>query len=224
MRTSFFALSIFFLALAAINAAPPYYYNQAVVKKDVVVVKEKVVEFDADTYLGLGGYYAVVDELADKHSLDKRLDKKDEQIGQLISQVDILLKKLEGKYNPGDVKPVEPVPTVIPEPSSPPSEPAPVPTNDNLDAQVFKIFKDNCIDCHGPAQSKGKLKLIDRDDKGNFLVNNSKIAHRIYDRVQGFKLRERGLQLMPIGGHQIEDNDLQTLWVWTVRELDKVTK
>jgi hypothetical protein len=32
---------------------------------------------------------------------------------------------------------VEPVPTVIPEPSSPPSESEPVPTNDNLDAQVF---------------------------------------------------------------------------------------
>jgi hypothetical protein len=220
MRT--FILSIIILCgLLAItgDATPPYHYNnQAVVKKDVVVVKEKVVEYDADTYLGLGGYYHVAEELAEKHNVDKQIEKKDAQIDALLATLN---KLLETKYKNGDVKPVEPT---VPEPSSPPSEPEPVPTNDSLDAQVFKIFKNNCIDCHGPTQSKGKLKLIDRDDKGNFLVNNAKSAHRIYDRVQGFKLKERGLQLMPIGGHQIEDADLQTLWVWTVRELDKVTK
>lgn len=215
MRTILWSIIAILMAVPAF-ATPPYYHNQAVIKKDVVVVKEKLVEFDADTYLGLGGYYAIQEELADKHNVNKQLIKKDEQI-------DALIRLLEAKYNNGN--PVTP-PTEQPpvdEPVLPPSPPTPVDDN-SLDGQVFKIFKTNCINCHGPNQSQGKLKLIDSDTKGSFLVDNAKKAHRIYDRVQGFKLKERGLQAMPVGGHALEDADLQTLWVWTVKELDKVLK
>jgi len=192
-------------------ATPPYYYNKPV-KQDTVIVKEKVVEFDSDVYLGLGGYYAVGEQLAEKHSTSKLLEKQ-------ASQIDELIKLLKDKYNNGETKPTEQPQPV--DPVSPPSDPVPVPNVSSLSSQVFQIFKNNCINCHGPNQAEGKLRLIANDEKGNYLAKVAR-PYRVYDRVAGIRLNERKLKLMPVGGHHLSDEDVSTIWLWAVQEMDKV--
>lgn len=202
MRT----LALAFILFSGIAlATPPYHANQ-VVKKDVVVVKEKVVEFDADYYLGLDGYYAAQDKAVAEHGSGARLER-------LESQVDILIKALADKYNLGGETKPKPV---TPEVSPPSGDPKPV---DSLNAQVFTIFKKNCITCHGPNQAAGKLKLIGRDNQGDFLVDVGLKAFKVYDRVAGIHLQDRGLDLMPLNKQPLSDEDVQTIWVWAISSL-----
>ncbi len=184
-------------------------YAPYVANKDTVIVKQKIVEFDADTYLGLQGYYAVQDDAVAKHGVAAQLTKKDDQI-------DALIKLLEKKY--GEVKPdVNP-------PELPPTPPVEVkPDSDtNVNAKVFAIFKKNCVSCHGPNQASGKLKLIDRDAKGEFLVNVGLKSVRVYDRVKGEHLKERGLDLMPLNKGPIDDKDVLAIYLWMIETTDKL--
>lgn len=210
----YFTILVIGLGLA-VYATPPYqqhYYPPA--KQDVVIVKQKVVEFDADTYLGLEGYYSIQNELVDKHGSAAQLKKKDDQI-------DALIRLLESKYKsdkPGQDNPPVETPANPEQPSQPPS------AGEDLNAQVFQIFKKSCATCHGPTQSSGKLRLIGRDDKGEFLVDIGLKSARVYDRVLGNHLKERGLALMPLNKGQLSDEDVSTIHLWNTQNIERFIK
>lgn len=220
MRTLIVFSAIFLSCLLALTSegTPPYYAQQKVINQDKVIVKEKLVEFDADTYLGLGGYYSVQENLAQKHDTGALLQKQSEQI-------DALIRLLEAKYK-GEVKPTVPAPIEPPVVvTPPPGEPTPVvpqvPTA-GLNAQVYQIFKTNCVNCHGPNQASGKLQLIGRDAQGDYLVDVGIRAFKVYDRTAGIRLAERKLKLMPIGGTALSDEDVSTIWLWAMANYKEV--
>lgn len=177
-----------------------------------VIVRQKTVEFDADTYLGLQGYYSVVDKLQ-----AEKLQKEELNADTLKALIEIVKILLEKQGNGGVIPNIPTVPK--PEP-----KPEPKPT-DSLDSKVFKIFNDNCKQCHNTNNASKGLKLIGTDSQGDFLYDLS-LAKRVkvFDSVNGVGLAERGKKLMPLESQALSDIDVETLRLWMIAKAEKDDK
>lgn len=187
-------VGIFFL-LTGISYGNPYRYSQNV---DKVIIKEKVVEYDADYYLGTEGYWQV-----GKAIQKEALTAEQSENAYLKGKVDALkeiIKELESKKNgskpaenpveDGDNK-VEPV-----EPKN----------------KILEIFEKNgCIKCHSSNKLDGELELV-KDGK----VAELSLAQRvlIHHRVNGVNLKGEGR--MPKGGKAVSSEEVEILRDWLV--------
>lgn len=196
-----------------------------------VIVQQKVVEFDSDYFLGVNGYYDVVNQLQyeDQYQDQQLLQQKEAQIDRLIRLVEELVRDRQGS---GPITQPEPQPVPQPQPQPEPQpwpEPAPQPqpeptvpspaADTNLDKAVFEIFTANCRNCHGPDSAKAGLQLVGQDEDGTYWLNDLPLWDRVdvHDRVNGVNLRERGLKRMPIG-EILPDDEVEIIRLWVVQK------
>lgn len=195
------------LALTPSFAFATNYYNN----QQNVIIRQKVVEFDARTYLGTDGYYTVGEQLKNKKSADLQ-----SEVDQLKAQLDLLIKLLGGN---GQGKPVQPAPeqptTPLPAPQQPSEPSAGEPTK--LDLEVFDIFTKSCVKCHGE-KGDGDLVLLKKDGQGAYTVmpdldTDTRVI--VHHRVNGVNLN--GEAHMPKGG-QLTDKEVEALRLWSVQK------
>lgn len=167
-----------------------------------VIVRQRVVQFDPNTYLGLQGYYSHGQKLVAEDNA-----KKDEELKILREQVEELKKmtlalqsltlgNVAGKV---PAKPVEP-------------EQKPV---DALEAKVLSLYLDKCAKCHGDTKQDGDLTLV-KDGKLVISDNDSlELANRelVFHRTDASLLLE-GEARMPKGSAPLTDEEVKTLKLW----------
>lgn len=190
-----------------------------------VDILQKRVEFDAEYFLGLDGYYDVVNNLQEQEYVKDKdiILKQAEQIDRLINLLEQALRLQQ--LNNG-VKPVTPV---EPEPEEPKTE---IPSNPDsgalleLDSRVFVIFSAKCASCHGTETPKAGLRLVGTDTDGTKWLNNLSLDDRVlvYDHTAGIKLKERGKKLMPLGKEPLPDSEVDTLRLWMIAKAEEIKR
>lgn len=197
--------------------------RQIVEQFDVVEqvdILQKKVEFDSKYFLGLDGYYDVVNELqAREYVKDKDIIlKQAEQLDKLISLLEQALK--QKKINNGN-QPVTPANPDL-SPSIPKPEKQPQDLSD-LNTKVFNIFSVSCVSCHGNTSPKKGLQLVGTESNGTKWLNNLSLDKRVlvYDHTAGIKLKERGKKLMPLGGEPLSDADVEILRLWMIAKAEE---
>lgn len=195
------------------------YYHQP------TIVKQKVVEFDADYFLGLKGY--VIAGQKAEHNSHERDKVRDEA---LLEALKALNKVLEGGVTAGGQMPVNPEsPAPIPEPQQPSAE-----SGTELDRKALAIFFRDCKTCHFDSKESGGVKLGEtytRDGKefARLFIEEDEcreLAKRnlIHDSVNGVGLADRGKKLMPMSGDKLSDEDVETLRLWSLEKAEAIFK
>lgn len=191
----------YFLSLLLVVLLPfiSYGTDPHVIRK-AVVVPQKVVEFDADYFLGEDYYYQLGQKLVD----DKN-KSRDDEIKDLKSKLDLLLTLLSKGNNGQGQQPGLPTP--------PPPEPEPV--KNEINDKILTLWNRKCVNCHGTTPQNNGLTLV----KGGSLEDLSLEQRLItYDRVLGYKLQERGLAKMPKGG-SLTDEEVNLVYEWCLDKL-----
>lgn len=211
------------------------------VKKTVVVEQHKV-EFDANYFLGINGYYDVVnnlrqnEQLADRNIIERQQDQQDKLIGVLesisrnqetaLKQQELILQTISAVAN-GKQLPKFATPPIeqpgIPQDQKPEQKPKPQPEqpstpNNGLDQKVFSIFKKNCSDCHGYNKADAGLQLVGKEENGEEWLADLTLPERtlVHYRTAGIGLKAHGDKLMPLNGTPLQDSDIETLRQWVV--------
>jgi len=172
-----------------------------------VDVIQKTVEFDAEYFLGLQGYYDVVNELQEReYTKDKDIIRKQsDQIDKLIQLLEQSLREKTGEV------------------TKPTPQPEPQPEVSDLNKRVFDIFTKSCVDCHGDKSPKKGLQLVGQDPDGTKWLSDLSLAKRVlvYDHTAGIDLKSRGKKLMPLGGPALLDAEVETLRLWMIESTKK---
>jgi mono/diheme cytochrome c family protein len=165
------------------------------------VVKQRVVQFDPNTFLGVQGYYTHGQNLRVQKSQeeDEKLKLLKEQNEILKQMVNALLKgKGAGDTGTLPTKPEEPA---VPE----------------LESKVLEIYSNKCAKCHGDTKADGGLTLVkdgklvkDQNDGVELAIRN--IVHH---RVNGVSLSD-GEVRMPKGAPALSNEEVEVLRLWTV--------
>lgn len=168
-----------------------------------VIVRQRVVQFDPNTYLGIQGYYTHGQQLIQRNEVEKaeeiRLLK--EQLDELKKQTIALQQIVLGSgSNPG-----QPLPK--PEDNTPPKS--------VLEEKVLKIYTEKCAKCHADENDDGGLTLL----KGGKLVINENDKEELAIRTNVFLRTDAGLlqegeTRMPKGSPPLSDEDVNTLKLW----------
>ena len=201
---------ILFLLLSLL-ASTVYATNPAViVQQNPVIVKRHITEFDANSYLGLQGYYSVMDrakiELAQNHELDRKA----------LSDLTTIVKTLLERQNCQPMsQPTIPQPPVEQPPAPQPAQNQGL-TGSDLDKKVYAIFTKNCASCHSDTKTSGGLKLV----TANGLYDlSAKQRFNIHFRTFGVNLKTFNKALMPLNGNSLSDADVSTLYDWACAKL-----
>lgn len=167
-----------------------------------VVVKQRVVQFDPNTFLGIQGYYSHGQNLRVQKSQeeDEKLKLLKEQNEILKQMVNALLKgKVEG--GAGGALPVNPEEPAVPE----------------LETKVLEIYSTKCAKCHGDTKADGGLALVkdgklvkDQNDGIELAIRNV-----VHHRVNGVSLSE-GEVRMPKGAPALSNEEVEVLRLWTI--------
>lgn len=186
-----------------------------------VDILQKTVEFDAEYFLGLNGYYDVVNELqAQEYTKDKDIIlKQTEQIDKLINLLEQTLKQQQRLQNGGNSASIEPE-------IETPSNPDPDVEASDLNSKVFFIFSESCASCHGDKSPKKGLQLVGKDSDGTKWLNNLSLDDRVlvYDHTAGVKLKERGKKLMPLGEEPLSDSDVDIIRLWMIAKAEETKR
>lgn len=168
-----------------------------------VIVRQRVVQFDPNTYLGIQGYYTHGQQLIQRNEVEKaeeiRLLK--EQLDELKKQTAALQQIVLGNGgNPG-----QPLPK--PEDNTPPKS--------VLEEKVLKIYTEKCAKCHADENDDGGLTLL----KGGKLVIHENDKEELAIRTNVFLRTDAGLlqegeTRMPKGSPPLSDEDVNTLKLW----------
>lgn len=179
-------------------ATPPI-----VVVQQPTVIQRHTVQFDAQTYLGLNGYYGAIDKQKQENLQLQQLDNQ-----SIRTLVEILKGVLDKQATPITPTPNVSIPIV-------PKNPSPTVGND-LDKQVYNIFKTNCASCHSDKTASGGLKLV----TDNGLYNLSALDRsNIYFRTNAAHLKELNLNSMPLNKPVLNDNDVKILAIWAISKI-----
>lgn len=190
-----------------------------------VDVIQKQVQFDADYFLGMNGYYDVVNQLqAQEINADKDIIlKQSEQVDRLIRLLEESLKQNISPSTDSNPEPTQEEPKE--EPQDVGSTDQPTATNElaQLNQKVFTIFSENCSSCHGQSSQKAGLQLVGEEDSGEKWLADLPLADRVstYDHVAGINLQARGKKLMPLGGPALADEDVEAIRLWMVAKTEE---
>lgn len=207
-------ISSFFLALIAITANATDYVQQ-------YVVPQRTVEMDARYALGLDGYFSA-QQMVNNQKMEQRVEGVESQLQQLIELVGEINSKLEGddnanggedNGNPGDGDGNnDDVPDEDETPETPPDNDGDNGDVTDLDIAAYNIFASKCNSCHGSEDSKGDLRLVDKDNEALFYQDLASRV-KIFWRTNGVGLGD--VQRMP-PGEPLSDEDVTTLLQWMV--------
>lgn len=215
-------------AIGGSALAGGYHYNY----NNIAVVKQKIVEFDDRTYLGLDGYYSVGEQIREKARIEKiaediELRTSLKEVAKALQdqnklskegnlKLELLLKVLAGEKVPDPAtKPVQPE---QPEENPKDESKEEVETTDRdkateIDTKVYEIVKRDCASCHG--KNSESIVLI----KDDVLQKPSLLGLiEIVKRVRGDNLH--GAARMPKGKAALSDADVKILEDWMFEEVD----
>lgn len=189
-------------------------YGYQTYNNNAVIVKERQVEFNADTFLGLDGYYSHGQALKSKYAQIEE-NEKSQQIKALEEQNAILKAILDKLQNGGAVVPNNP---------EEPQTPATPPANNNgnglsgLDAQIYTLFKTQCSKCHGDTRADGGLKLVSNgtlsEDIAGFTPKAFAERTLTEQRVEGTHLD--GDARMPKGSPPLDQESVDLIKNWII--------
>jgi len=169
-----------------------------------VIVRQRVVQFDPNTYLGIQGYYTHGQQLIQRNEVEKAEEIRilKEQLDELKKQTVALQQIVLGNGGTGS-NPVQPLP--IPD----------VPQVSPLEAKVLKIYTEKCAKCHADENDDGGLTLL-KDGK---LVIHEDSKEELAIRTNVFLRTDAGLlqegeTRMPKGSPPLPDEDVNTLKLW----------
>lgn len=169
-----------------------------------VIVRQRVVQFDPNTYLGIQGYYTHGQQLIQRNEVEKAEEIRilKEQLDELKKQTVALQQIVLGNGSTGN-NPVQPPP--IPD----------VPQVSPLEAKVLKIYTEKCAKCHADENDDGGLTLL-KDGK---LVIHEDSKEELAIRTNVFLRTDAGLlqegeTRMPKGSPPLPDEDVNTLKLW----------
>jgi mono/diheme cytochrome c family protein len=184
-----------------------FYNNQT-------IIKERQVEFNGDTFLGLDGYYSHGQALKAKYDAIEAQEER-EHLKAVKEQNEILRKMLEellkrqgggGQPNPEE-----------------PQTPTPPPANNNLsglDADVYALFKEKCSKCHGDARADGGLKMVSNDtlaeDIAGFTPKAFARRTLIEQRTEATHLN--GDARMPKGSPPLDQEQVDLIKNWVIEK------
>lgn len=199
--------SIMFISLIA-NEAYANHFNFVVRNQDIVNVIEKRVQINADTFLGLDGYYAIGDTIdAEKQGeYTDKLAELEAKVNQFEAKIDILISILSGKT---------PTPTPAPADNTPPTddgttEPAEPVEPKGLEGEVYKLLRANCYSCH-KTDGNG-LRLFTEDGKSLATLSLNDVVN-IHHRTEGIVLHD-GETLMPKGKQPLSADEMKLIKRW----------
>lgn len=178
---------------------------------DTVIVKQRVVQFDPNTFLGTNGYYAHGENLRSQRQTqdDATLEALKEQnkiLRELVAAV------LAGKGNTGNIDKLD-KPEKPEKPEKPVDPPLPPDNSTLIEKEVLKIFKDNCVKCHGETKADGGLSLVKNDKLVDIPLGKMILVHH---RTNGVNLN--GDVKMPKGNNGLSDEQVELLRMWLVEK------
>lgn len=186
-----------------------YGYNNVVDYNNAarIIIRDKVVEYDPDRFLGVEGYYRLGEHLSEKSEAEKST-KHELELELLQKQIDLLKLQMEAAAKAG-AKPM-PKPEV-----ETPVEPE-APKVENTYEAVTLLFSQKCSKCHGDTKKDGGLQLI----KSGALVDiGADEREKVFLRTFFPECVEKeGLAKMPKGGKALTDEEMNVVFKW---QLDK---
>jgi len=190
-----------------------------------VDVIQKQVQFDADYFLGMNGYYDVVNQLqAQEINADKDIIlKQSEQVDRLIRLLEESLLKNSTSNASNDSQPTQEEPVEEPQDDTTTVESTETDGIVQLNQKVFTIFSENCSSCHGQSSQKAGLQLVGEEENGEKWLADLPLSDRVstYDHVAGINLQARGKKLMPLGGPALADEDVEAIRLWMVAKTEE---
>lgn len=172
------------------------------------IIRQRVVQFDPNTFLGTNGYYAHGENLrAQRQTQDdatlEALKEQNKILRELVAAV------LAGKGNAGNIDKID-----KPEkPEKPVDPPVPPDNSTPIEKEVLKIFKDNCVKCHGETKADGGLSLVKNDKLVDIPLSKMILVHH---RTNGVNLN--GDAKMPKGNNGLSDEQVELLRMWLVEK------
>lgn len=166
-----------------------------------VIVRQRVVQFDPNTYLGIQGYYTHGQQLIQRNEVEKTEEIRilKEQLDELKKQTAALQQIVLGNSGSENANP----------------NPQPIPQVSPLEAKVLKIYTEKCAKCHADENDDGGLTLL-KDGK---LVIHEDSKEELAIRTNVFLRTDAGLlqegeTRMPKGSPPLPDEDVNTLKLW----------
>lgn len=160
-----------------------------------VIVRDKIVEYDADRFIGAYGLYEVADGLVEVKQHERENAYKD-QIELLQKQIEVLTLQLQLKgvdVAPKDDEPVK-----------------------DKFAAVTSLFISKCAKCHGDTKQDGGLQLI---ADGRLVDLDAAEASQVYIRTYFSEAASKaGLARMPKGAPALSDEEMKVVDEWLVNK------
>lgn len=157
-----------------------------------VIVRDKVVEYDPDRFIGAYGLYDIADGLTEKHEEEKK-NHYDLEIDLLQKQIELLKLQLQLKGV------TVPVPDVKPE-----EKPVVSPYS-----EVTSLFVSKCAKCHGDSKQDAGLKLI---ENGKLVDLSAEELNSVHVRTYYSKeAKDAGLARMPKGAPPLTDAEMKLI-------------
>lgn len=196
-------LGIIVLVLVGMGAvyAGNGYYSHNYDEPARIIIRDKVVEYDPDYFLGAEGYYKLGDELREKFT-QRKASEAEMRLLLLEKQIELMKLELQKSKNCKPETPDVAAPEVPAEPEAP--------TTNN--AAIVELVKARCYNCHGGPQTKGNLVLM-KDEKlvDLTLAQVDKVEiHTFFDEAA----KDAGLTQMPKGGKPLTDDELKIIRKW----------
>ena len=196
-------LGIVVLTLLGIGAvyAGNGYYSHNYDEPARIIIRDKVVEYDPDYFLGAEGYYKLGDELQEKFTR-RKASEAEMRLLLLEKQIELMKLELQKNKNCKPEKPDVATPEV-------PTEPE-MPAVDN--SAIIELVKTRCFNCHGGPQTKGNLVLMNGDKLANLTLAQVDLVeiHTFFDEAA----KDAGLTQMPKSGKPLTDDELKIIRKW----------
>jgi mono/diheme cytochrome c family protein len=187
------------LGLGAVYAGNGYHSDYYDNDQARIVIRDKVVEYDPDYFLGTYGYYKIGDELREKVEKQK---VSDTEMKLLLLEKQIELLKLQMQKDCKPETPKTDVPTTPETPAAPKTD----------SSAMVELVKARCFNCHGGPQTKGNLVLLKNDKLADLSLAQVDLVeiHTFFDE----HAKDAGLSRMPKGGKPLTDQELSVIRKW----------
>lgn len=190
---------IVFCIIAAVGLVKVYADGHGYTTYDYparVIVRDKIVEYDADRFIGAYGLYEVADGLVEVKQHERENSYKDE-IELLQKQIELL--KLQLQLRGGEVDTKDDMP----------------PEKDKF-ASITSLFISKCSKCHGDTKQDGGLQLI---KDGRLVDIDATEANAVFIRTYFSEAASKaGLARMPKGSPALSNEEMNIIDEWLVNK------
>jgi hypothetical protein len=166
-----------------------------------VVTKQRQVQFNADTYRGYSGYYAIGQEIEKQKQAQTQTDLV--SLKEELAEIAKAIRELKGNVS-GDKDT-----SVTPEP----------PKVDKVTSDFTTLMKTKCYTCHKGGTATG-FEIFDKE--GNLTVDLPKSVW-VHKYTEGITLGQ-GEKAMPKGGKLLTNDEMKIVKLYVEYEAKKLLK